>query len=118
MRLLPKQRHVILDYLVTTIKVGLFSFVIITVADIIYPHISAHLETKNILQDMGIPESKKGAPGYRYRSILALKTYCKNGLYQESYYNFHCNSQSPTYYWTRELFSTIRAYREKNESSD
>ncbi len=115
MRLLPKQRQTILDYLFTTIRIGLFSFAIITVTDIIYPHISAHLETKNILQEMGIPESKKGAPAYRYRSIWALKAYCKNGIDEASYYDFQCNAQSPTYYWTRRLFSAIKTYQEQNE---
>ncbi len=116
MKLLPKHRHAILDYFVTTIKVVLFSFFIVTAVDIMYPHISAHLETKNILQEMGIPEDKKGAPAYRYRSLLALKAYCKNGLDDSSYYNFQCNAQSPTYYWTRELFSVVRGYQDKNES--
>ncbi len=93
-----------------TIKILFIALAFIGCTDIIYPYLSSYLETKNILIDAGIPEDKKGSPQYRYRSILVLKNHCSNGLYEESFYNFHCNVDSPVPYWTSQLSRIANKY--------
>ncbi len=116
MKVLPENTNTLSEYIKLTSKILFIALLLILGTHIVYPYISAHIETKNILADVGIPENKKGSPTYRYRSLIALRANCSHGIDETSYYSLQCNVNSPMPYWTSQFFRIANNYTIKEDN--